>query len=183
MKTWQYLALGILLGLFAAGIILLVARQPQGYPIQIQPTPTQADITVYVDGAVGHPGLYTLSPASRAADAVTVAGGFTAQADTSSVNLAARLSDGQKVEILAIGQSAPTVGAISFQNPIDLNSATLEQFETIPGIGPAKAAAIIAYREQNGLFLAKEDIQNVPGIGPGIYSSIKDYIFVGSSNQ
>jgi competence protein ComEA len=183
MKTWQHLALGILLGLLASGVILLVARQPQGYPIQLLPTPTKANITIYVDGAVTHPGLYTLSPTSRVADAISAAGGLTAQADTSSVNMAARLSDGQKVQILVLGQSTPTPAVVSSQNPIDINTATVDQLITIPGIGETKAAAIIAYREQNGPFSTAEDIQNVPGIGPGIYADIKEYIMVGSSNQ
>jgi len=183
MKTWQYLALGILLGLLASGVILLVARQPRGYPIQLLPTPTQADLTVYVEGAVTHPGLYTLPPSGRVADAIQAAGGLTSQADADSVNLAARLSDGQKIQILANGQAVPTAAVISSQNPIDINSATIEQLEIIPGIGQTKAAAIVAYRDQNGPFLTKEDIQNVPGIGPGIYASIEDLIFVGSASQ
>lgn len=133
----------------------------------------QPDILyVHVCGAVSTPGVYELPAGSRINDAVICAGGFDTEADREYVNLVEELEDGQQIRIPFIGE-----GAVSPDNGlIDINSAPAEQLCTIPGIGEARAAAIIAYREENGGFKEPSDLMKVPGIKEGIYARIKPYI-------
>ncbi len=185
-KRWFWLGgfivVGILLG---TGIIFLVTRPPRGSPVELIPAPTQAPITIYVTGMVNRAGLQTLPPGSRVNDAIQVAGGFSAGADTSQVNLAEILSDGQKIDIPgrsnppAAGSENQAAGATT--QLININLATLEQLDGLPGIGPTYAQEIIDYRNKNGSFSRIEDIMNVPGIGEGKFEAIKGLITVGTS--
>ncbi|MEW6029528.1 MAG: helix-hairpin-helix domain-containing protein [Chloroflexota bacterium] len=168
---------GVLGGLILAGLIWIAARSPRGEGVTLLPPPTAAPIVVDVSGAVPRPGVYELPEGSRVRDAVTAAGGFLAEADKSQVNLAAPLEDGQKLEIpyaAGVEVSAPT--EVPFL--IDINYASVEELETLPGIGPTLAENIVIYREENGPFLRIEDIMNVPGIGESTFDQIKDLIYV-----
>lgn len=184
MKTVHILLVGIFIGLLAAALILIVASEPRGEAIQLVPAVTPSEIVIYISGAVSLPGVYILAPDSRVEQAVKAAGGLTSEADTSRANLAARLSDGQQVYIPKIGDSTSasgdsTVSSLS-DRQIDINTATLEELDAIPGIGSIKAQSIITYRESHGAFTALEDLLNVPGIGPALLEQITPYITIGS---
>jgi competence protein ComEA len=155
-------------------VIWLAARQPRGQPVVLLPTATPGNLTVYVSGAVVSPGVYALPPASRIGEAVRAAGGFAAGAEEDQINLAAPLKDGDHIDV-------PGIVSTSHVNAgrVNINTATVIELDSLPGIGPTTAQAILDYRLQNGPFTVIQDIQNVPGIGPATYDNIKDYIFVG----
>lgn len=145
------------------------------------------ELKVHVAGAVVRPGLYTLKPGQRAADAIELAGGPTPAADLGQVNLAARLADGQQLVVPEKGMPPPAAGAGSAATgtgtggsggPVNLNSATLEQLEQLDGVGPKTAQKIIDYREAHGGFKSIEELMEVPGIGPAKFEGIKDQVTV-----
>jgi competence protein ComEA len=193
MKTswpWQSTLLGILVGLLLSAGILLISSPPKGNAIQLNPVPTQGLIKVYIVGAVKNPGVYSLPRLSRVADVVRAAGGLDPSADENAINLAAQVSDGEKIIIpsIQINQANPNtitpspepmIQVPSKENPININNATPEQLDLLPGIGPTRAQDIITYRDNNGPFTSTEDIQDVPGIGQTTFERIKDLITVG----
>jgi competence protein ComEA len=137
------------------------------------------DALVHVAGAVRHPGVYRLSAGARIQDAVRRAGGGTGAADVDAVNLAAKVADGQQVIVprrasaggaaggvpsAASGGAAPAGGPTA--GPVNLNTATAEQLDTLDGVGPATAEKILDWRRQHGGFRTVEDLAQVPGIGP-----------------
>lgn len=190
-KTIYILVIGILIGLLAAGLILLISAPSLSAPILILPTPTSSLIAVHISGQVDSPGVYYLAPGSRVQDALLAAGGCTEQADADQINLAARLNDGQKLYIPAKGEAlnasnpvqTPLPNTSSKETPaiVDLNLASQQELESLPGIGPSKASDIIAYRQKNGRFDTIEEIQNVPGIGAALFEKIRPYIIVTNS--
>jgi competence protein ComEA len=136
-------------------------------------------LVVDVAGAVRRPGLYRLPRSSRIADAIALAGGFTRRADRVSVNLAAPVADGEEIVVPARG--AGTAGASSGAGPsptapLDLNTATLEQLDALPGIGPTTAQKIVDYRQAHGPFHAVADLDAVPGIGQGRIEQLKGLV-------
>lgn len=164
------------------------------------PTP-QGQVVVSVVGLVGKPGLVTLDPGARIADALTAAGGPLDGADLLELNMARRLSDGEQivVGIAPVPGEPATMGssvspgqspAASSQAPstpgaaptpdglVNLNSATQEQLETLPGIGPVTAAAIIAWRDANGRFNSVDQLGDVDGIGPARLDKLRDRVHV-----
>ncbi|HMB21942.1 MAG TPA: ComEA family DNA-binding protein, partial [Anaerolineales bacterium] len=179
LKSTLYLASGILFGLFVAALVWVVARNPSGTAVVLRPAPTEKPVIVYITGAVPRPGVYALPKEARIQDAISAAGGFLAEADKSQINLAALLEDGQKLDIPYIEGASPVLGTplpevdTSTTELIDINTASLEELDTLPGIGPTTAQKIIDYRETSGPFVNAEDIINVPGIGPGTYERIK----------
>jgi competence protein ComEA len=181
MKTWPgwlNIPFGILIGLICGAVILLVARQPSGAAILLEPKATPAPLVVHVDGAVASPGVYALAPGSRVQDAVAQAGGLTNEAETASLNLAAALYDGQKIYVPKAGEPAPLAPSSGQDSIIDLNTASLEELITLPGIGEDRANAIIAYRQEQGGFQSIEEIQNIEGIGPATFEKLKERIRV-----
>lgn len=189
MKSWWGIAwpigLGALIGLLAAGILLLVSSAPRGEAIRLSPPPTASPLVVDVRGAVTQPGVYELPLGSRVQDAIQAAGGALPEADLAGLNLAAPLEDGAAIRVpeQAEAQSPPSrSGGVTIPEVpgslININTATQEALESLPGIGPALAQRVIAYREANGPFPSIEAIQNVSGIGPGIFEKIKDLITV-----
>ncbi|MDQ3645748.1 MAG: helix-hairpin-helix domain-containing protein [Actinomycetota bacterium] len=140
-------------------------------------------VLVHVAGAVRKPGLYEFPPGARIADAIETAGGPTARADLDALNLAELLVDGTKVEVVRVGESptvAPgAVGPTTGAQPgalIPLNSADQAMLETIPGVGPVTAMAILSYREQIASFSSLEQLLEVDGIGPATFDSIRTYV-------
>lgn len=143
-------------------------------------------LVVHVVGAVRLPGVYRLEPAARAHDALAAAGGATARADLAGLNLAAPLADGARVYVPEFGEVDPAaVGSAGHgtpdavaAGPIDVNRATAEQLDALPGVGPATAAAIVAERERNGPFGSVDDLERVPGIGPAKLAALRDLVTV-----
>jgi competence protein ComEA len=190
MKIWQNILIGIFIGLILSAAILLVALPPRGAPVVLLPVPTPAPISVDVSGAVLHPGLYHLPQGSRLEAAVQAAGGFQDDANRQMLNLAARLQDGEKIHVQVVGetvQAAPTIppstrsGIDGIALPgtlVNLNTATSEELQTLPGIGEVRAKDIIAYRESHAGFKSIEEIQEVPGIGPVMFERLKDQITI-----
>jgi competence protein ComEA len=186
LKPILYMVSGILLGLFVAVLVWVVARNPSGQAVTLRPPPTEQPIVVQIAGAVPRPGVYALAQGSRVQDAISAAGGFLAEADKSGINLARALDDGEQLEVPYAEGASPVLGtplpasteSASSAELININTASLAELDSLPGIGPTTAQKIIDYREQNGPFLAKEDIINVSGIGPGTFERIKDLITV-----
>ena len=133
-------------------------------------------VYVYVCGAVENEGLYELCADSRAGDAIEAAGGLLEDADTKAVNQAMKLEDGMQITVPFIGeeQNEETEGS----GKININLADADVLKTLPGIGPAKAEAIVKYREETGRFENTEDIKNVSGIGDSLFENIKELISV-----
>ena len=176
-------------------VIDLSQPSPATAPIepsaQTEPLST-AEVVVHVSGAVKQAGVYRLAPDSRVADAIEQAGGTTENADLDALNLAEPLQDGQKIHVPRKGEaSAPTTASVSpprtprrapqaaaVQFPINLNTATAEQLEAIPGIGPVLAQRIIEYRQTHGRFQSVDELLEVRGIGPKRLESMRPYVTV-----
>jgi competence protein ComEA len=142
-----------------------------------------ARVVVDVVGAVRRPGLYRLEQGTRIADAVARAGGATGKADLSMVNLAAPLADGEQVVVpkhgaggAAAGAGAAGAGAAATTGPVHLSTATLEQLDSLPGIGPVTAQKILDYRTKHGAFTSVDELDAVPGIGPSRMDQLQDLV-------
>lgn len=147
------------------------------------PSPSATPLLVQVTGAVRHPGVVSLPAGARTLDAVAAAGGATAAADEAGLNLVAPLADGQQVVVPRRGavQAAPaaTPGAAASTASgakVSIGAADAEQLETLPRIGPALAARIIAWRAAHGGFHTVDDLKNVSGIGPKTFAGLRDLV-------
>ncbi|RKS73876.1 competence protein ComEA [Motilibacter peucedani] len=165
-----------------------------------QPSPgaaAGAPIVVDVAGRVRRPGVVDLPPGSRVVDAIDAAGGALPGADLRPLNLARKLSDGEQVLVLAGGEvppvaAAPTGGGASGSaggvpsgatgtspgSPLDLNAATVQQFDGLPGVGPVLAQRIVDWRTAHGRFTAVTELQEVTGIGASRFEDLKDLVRV-----
>jgi competence protein ComEA len=141
--------------------------------------PGGGDVVVHVAGAVREPGVYRLPAGSRVADAVERAGGANGAAAVEGINLAARLADGQQIIVPARAESAVGVasgsgsGTSAADGPISLGTATVEQLDTIEGIGPVTAQEIIDFRDENGGLSSVEDLDQISGIGPATMDALR----------
>ena len=142
--------------------------------------PASDALVVHVAGAVVSPGVYAVPDGSRVIDAVRAAGGFAVDANPDAVNLAAVVADAQRVYVPRVGEAAvvDAGGSGTAAGPINLNSATADQLDELPGVGPATAAAIIAHREQHGPFATVEQLGDVRGIGPAKLDAIRGLVTV-----
>ncbi len=180
-------------GLAAAVVVgWLLLRTPPPPPEDLLPrarpaatsTTAPAVVVAHAAGAVRRPGVYRLEPGARVADLIAAAGGALPGADLDRVNLAARVADGAQVYVPrrgeAGGASAGSYGAAEgpVSGPLDLNSATLEQLDELPGIGPATAKAILDARARLGRFASVDDLLDVRGIGPAKLDAIRDLVTV-----
>jgi competence protein ComEA len=131
-------------------------------------------VVVDVVGEVRRPGLYRLGPGARVADAVARAGGPTRRAQVALVNLAAPLADGEQVVVPRRGEADAAAG--SPNAPLDLNTASAEQLDALPGIGPVTAQKIIDYRQRHGPFTAVAGLDAIPGIGPARIANLQGLV-------
>jgi competence protein ComEA len=202
-RTWDpglpgaraLIAVGLAGALIAAGFLWLSRPRPQSVPaaarpsLAVQPsaTPTAtAALVVDVIGKVRHPGVVTLRPGARVIDAIKAAGGLRPGAGAGTLNLARPVVDGEQIVVggKAAPQAAPVPPggtAVPGSAPgaqLDLNTATVEQFDGLPGVGPVLARRIVDYRTQHGGFRAVDELQEVTGIGARKYEDIKALVRV-----
>ena len=167
-----------------------------GAPLPGDPGPTDAAVTVHVSGAVARPGLVTLPTGGRVGEAVIAAGGLTSDADPDRINLARALVDGEHVHLPRVGEDGGTLagppapggtpdgagaggaGGTTPDGLVDLNRATATELEQLPGIGPARAAAIVEYRELHGPFAVPGDLREVSGIGEATFQRLAPLVVV-----
>jgi competence protein ComEA len=182
MKPWHYLILGIFIGLLASALILIIASPPRGKPVLLRPIPSPKPITVHISGAIVKPGVYYLPQESRLVDLIQLAGGLTADADENLLNLAKIVKDSEKITISTRLDTQVKNPSLSENHPeekkININLASKEDLTSLPGIGDSKAQAIIDYRIKKGAFLSINELENVPGIGGGIFEKLKDLISI-----
>lgn len=178
--------LGIVIGLLVGRFWLFrpaPLRLEVPTPMPLQPTPTPSPVQAYITGAVANPGVYTLPAGSRVASLVAAAGGFTDDADRSAVNLAQVVTDGMQVHVPREGERPAVTGTprarrtptptVSF--PLDINTASVEELQAIPGVGPTTARRIVEGRPYGEV----DDLLRVRGIGPVTLEKIRPYVMVG----
>lgn len=168
---------------------ILVTETPVTQPPKKEEV-KKKELVVYVCGAVEKPGIYTLPVGSRLYEAIAMAGGFSKKADSAYHNLARAIEDGERIYILSTSETKELTtqqqmegeegagGAVQANGLINLNTATAEQLMTLPGIGEARAADILAYRAKIGQFTDIEELMNVSGIGEARFERVKDKITV-----
>lgn len=150
-------------------------EEPAAMPAVEAPQPQSA--YVYVSGAVRKPGLYAFDENVRVGEAVHAAGGVLPYADGAAVNFADEAADGMHIHIPYDLNGAPPVGEAD-DGRININEADEEKLGELPGIGPAMARKIIAYRDEHGLFSSIEELQKVKGIGPAKYKELQDKVTI-----
>lgn len=199
---------GIAVGTIATTLFFVLSNRTRPAPIIIQPasatmtpqaTPTPQPAQVYVNGAVNQPGVYGLAPGAILQDAIDAAGGFAPDAEADFVNLAQPVMDGmqlyvpgvgedettrtQQVPVVTLPNSAPAAGgqgdSVQPGDVININTATVGELDTLPGIGPSTAQKIVDYRDENGPFDSAEAVMNVSGIGEAKFDQIAPFITVG----
>ena len=147
-------------------------------PRAARAAPAARPLTVDVAGAVRRPGLYRFEHGSRVADAIARAGGLTPRAERTAVNLAAPLADGEQVLVAARG--SPAVGGAGAltgtTGPVSLSSATAEQLDALPGVGPVTAQKIVTYRQAHGPFTSVDGLDAIPGIGPARIAELQGLV-------
>ena len=174
-----------LLGVGAAGLGTIMT--PGGQTVEVAPAVTSSDssdasavdvVVLHVIGAVAEPGIVELPLGSRVVDAIASAGGPAPDADLGGVNLARILADGEQLRIPRVGEVpavAPGTGsAVSTDGRVNINTADAAALETLPGVGPAVAARIIAWRDENGPFRSVDELTAVSGIGEKTLDGLRD---------
>jgi competence protein ComEA len=164
----------------------LLLRRGESVPLPVraaapagQASAPEPRLFVHVVGAVRHPGLYRLAQGSRVADAVARAGGATRKAQLELVNLAAPIADGEQIVVprrSAAGVAAQGGAGTAPTGPVHLNTATLEQLDALPGVGPVTAQKILDYRQKHGAFGSVDELDAIPGIGPARLDGLRDLV-------
>ncbi len=193
MKPWQQTLAGFLLGLVVVGAIILIISPQRGEPLILvthtpdltpDPTSTPALLRVHIVGAVATPGVYSLPDSARLSDAIEAAGGLTGSADSNSLNLAAFLTDGQRIFIPSLQEVTltPSERSSSILSPhlVNINTAQFAELDSLPGIGQVKAQAILDYRQRIGLFTSLEDLMKVEGISQSVFNKLIGLITLGN---
>ncbi len=205
LTTIQRSALAVLTGVIVvAAVIVALGRSrplpPDSFPAPASTLPAGPRVTVYVTGAVAHPGLYVLPRGDRVAQALEAAGGATPEANLTGINLARRLKDGDRVTVrsqdratpspiaqpqaptpppaaaAAAADASPAESAPPEPGPVRLNTATAAQLAALPGLTPRLAQRIVAYRTAHGAFHRVEELLLVPGMTPAILSQIGPHL-------
>jgi len=196
----ELVGLAVIAALVVAGAILWYVRslpspvsiaetnvRPRAAPAVASPSAPPLEIVVDVAGRVREPGVYRFHQGDRVIDAIRRAGGALRGADLTSINLAALLTDAEQIVVGGGGAGAPASGTTSGTSggatgssgaKVNINTATLDQLEALPGIGPVLAQRIIDYRDQHGAFHAVEDLLNVSGIGDAHLADLKPLVTV-----
>jgi competence protein ComEA len=194
------IAVGLLLVGAAVAVFAILRPAPSGpapelsLPMASSPSSSAAGapsttepplLVVHAAGAVNAPGLYRLASGARVDDLITAAGGLASDADGDRINLAAPLADGQRVYIPRVGETVPPAegptaapGGSASSGPIDINTATVDELDSLPGVGPSIAQAIVDERERNGPFRSVDELERVRGIGPSKLDQIRDLVTV-----
>ena len=184
MRPLSQIALGAAVAATLLGGVFLLLKGSTGGGLEIiLPTPTaesKLDLKVYITGAVANQGIYEVREGDRLAQVVEAAGGATETADLRAVNLAVRVQDEQHWHIPEVGETMPAAqpGSADGHGRIDLNTASVDDLKTLPGIGEVKAHAIVAFRTENGPFQTVDSVVSVQGIGPATLASIRDLVEV-----
>ncbi len=195
-KAWQFL-LVFCCGAIVSAVLLTLNRRVLPAPILIEPpaptptanpTETPGPVRVFVSGAVKVPDVYQFAPNSILKEAIEKAGGFESEANTAVINLALPLEDGMQVYVPLLTDTAvpPIISNVipessrddSSNSLLNINSATLDDLDALPGIGPSTAQKILDFRDANGLFLSIEEIMLVSGIGEAKFAQIETLITV-----
>jgi competence protein ComEA len=178
MKQVAYVLIGLLVGFILAGALFLVARLPDGEPVALEPSPTKVSIEVQVLGGVVHPGVYSFPEGSRVQDAITAAGGLLAGIDPNSINLVAKLQDGQQVNIA--GGTGSSSGE-SPDNPFSVVPSSNNPFSVIPTsnlpftVISTPVGSTVTPNLININTAALGELDTLPGIGPTTAQKIIDY--------
>lgn len=186
----------ILCGVFASLYLVEVTAEeayvcPKTENIEVTPTKNE-EIVVDIKGAVANPGVYHVTEGQIVNDVINLAGGLQAEADTSNLNLSKKVTDEmvitvytkeevkdqEKQDAIVESDKQEEEKTDETSGLVNLNTATLEELETLPGIGESKAKSIIEYRKNCGKFTKKEDLLNIKGIGDSVFAKLKDYITV-----
>lgn len=176
------LALVALLVLLISGLFVArgASQEVVAAPIALEVQEITQEIIVDVAGAVTTPGVYSLPMNSRVVEAIKAAGGLKRGADTSDINQARILKDGEQIYVFAAATSSGGVAkrVVRKNGPVMINRATVKEFEALDGIGPVLANRIVAYRKINGPFTVIEDVMKVSGIGAGTFAKFKEKLRV-----
>jgi competence protein ComEA len=182
-RALAYVAV-LLVALLLAGRLAFRKEQPAAARVapaamRAEPAPVRK-LLVHVVGAVRTPGLYRLVDGSRIDDAIRAAGGAKPKAALDAINLAAPVADGQQVIVPVRGRGTPSPGVASpgaaAAAPVHLNTATLEELDTLPGVGPVTAQKILDYRNEHGAFSSIDELDAVPGIGPARLAELRKLV-------
>jgi competence protein ComEA len=183
MQKRALILISVLVGVISVAVVARGHSQPviETPPIVIAPPKVMVDVA----GAVKTPGVYELPANSRVIDAIAAAGGAAAHADTSDINLARIIKDGEQVYVDLMTVSSPSIQSGTVQRtvkkksgPININRATAGELDSLPGIGPVLASRIIDYRKANGPFISVDDLQKVSGIGVSKFAQFKSKVRV-----
>ncbi|MCW3489293.1 ComEA family DNA-binding protein [Dethiobacter alkaliphilus] len=176
----------VLAGMLVLGLVIRFALTPKTPGEFVIEAPEESagelevnevhEIMVHVAGAVQNPGVYTLTDGARIYEALEAAGGVLPDGDAHALNLAEPLYDGRRINVPFAGDVETPTGGVAENGKVNINTATAAELEALPGIGPAKAAAISRYREENGPFRSVEDLVQVSGIGAKTVESLKEHI-------
>jgi competence protein ComEA len=182
-------AVALVLLILAGRLLLRPGASASVRVTPVAPTSTVASapasagkpVVVDVVGAVRSPGLYRLTEGARVADALARAGGTTPKAQLELVNLAAPISDGEQIVVPRRGAPAPAAAGTGSANgvpsgPVHLNTATLEQLDALPGVGPVTAQKILDYRQEHGAFGSVDELDAIPGIGQARLEQLRDLV-------
>jgi competence protein ComEA len=182
-------AVALVLLIFAGRLLLRPGASASVRVVPAAPTSTVAaapasggkPVVVDVVGAVRSPGLYRLTEGARVADALARAGGATPKAQLELVNLAAPIADGEQIVVPRRGAPAPAAGGTGAATgvpagPVHLNTATLEQLDALPGVGPVTAQKILDYRQEHGAFGSVDELDAIPGIGQARLEQLRDLV-------
>jgi competence protein ComEA len=170
LEKYRAPIIGLLIAvILVGGAVFLYRQTSKPHAEEIVISPPSPEISVYVEGEVANPGIYNLENGDRVADAIEAAGGFTGNADQSSVNLSATLKEGAQIHVYKSGD---------VPQKVNINTAEIWLLESLPGIGETLAQRIVDYRIAHGYFQSVDDLKQVDGIGAAVFEKIKDKITV-----